>query len=379
MKYFNNLPIYEGRVEDEEAGMFCISLVDSPATESNFMFFGKDKELQTYAIQNEEQHIIFGLVMAADLPIYRVGPSGYEYYIVYHADTLRLMAEKYLKNGFSSNVDLNHDGTPVEGVDMVQLFVKDTEKGINPKGFEEYADGSLFAEFKVHNEEIWSAVKDGTFKGFSMAGLFEVKEVFENQKDKKDKIMTKIERVKTMLRKMLAEFGEISTDKGVVIWDGDEDLKEGDAVHGIDEEGNEVALEDGVYYTEDKKAITIADGKVVSIEDQEAEVAPAAEPENTDEADNEPAVEEEVAEEAEPAAQEEEQPAEEPAQEDERDARIAELEARIAELEAENNTLKDRIAELEKESAAPSAEEAFEKQEDDNSIVAQYRKKGYKI
>lgn len=371
MKLFNNLPLYEGRVEDEETGMFCISLVDSPATESNFLFFGKDKELQTYAIQNEEQHIIFGLVMAAELPIYRIGPSGYEYYIVYHADTLRLMAEKYLKNGFSSNVDLNHDGQPVEGVDMVQLFVKDTEKGINPKGFEEYAEGSLFAEFKVHNEEIWTAIKNGTFKGFSMAGFFEVKEVFENQKDKKDKIMTKIDRVKAMLRKMLAEFGEISTDKGVIIWEGDEDLKEGDAVHTIDEEGNEQPLEDGVYNTEDKKAITIADGKVVSIEDLEAEVAPAEEPAQEEEA---PATEEEAAEEEEAPAQEEEAP-----EADERDARIAELEARIAELEAENATLKDRIAELEAESAAESAEEAFEKQQDDNSIVAKYRKKGYKI
>lgn len=197
--------------------------------------------------------------------------------------------------------------------------------------------------------------------------------------------MSKIDRVKAMLRKMLAEFGEISTDKGVIIWDGDEDLKEGDAVHGIDEEGNEVALEDGVYYTEDKKAITIADGKVVSIEDQEAEVAPApaAEPENTDEGegegDNEPVVEE-VVEEAEPA-QEEEQPAEEPV-EDEKDARIAELEARIAELEAENTTLKDRIAELEKESAAPSADEAFEaknKDNDGNSIIDKYRRLGYKF
>lgn len=372
MKYFNNLPLYEGRVEDPDAGMYCISLVDAPATESDFIYFGKEKELHTFSIENEEKHILFGLVMAAEMPIYRRDRSGYEYYIVYHADTLRLMAEKYLKNGFSSNIDLNHDGNPVDGVDMVQLFIKDSTRGIVPTGFEDYADGSLFAEFKVHNEEIWSAIKDGTFKGFSLAGLFEVKEVFENQKDKKDKIMTKIDRVKAMLRKMLAEFGEISTDKGVIVWEGDEDLKEGDAVHGIDEGGNEVALEDGVYNTEDRKAITIADGKVVSIEDLEAEIAPAAEPEGEGEGEGE--VSDVIEEEQKPEDTEEEAPAT-----DEKDARIAELEARIAELEAENAELKARIEDLEKESAAPSAEEAFEKQGDDNSIVAQYRKKGYKI
>ena len=63
--------------------MYCISLVDAPATQSNFIAFSEDKELLKYSVQDEEQRRVFGLVMAADMPIYRRSADGAEYYIVY--------------------------------------------------------------------------------------------------------------------------------------------------------------------------------------------------------------------------------------------------------------------------------------------------------
>ena len=63
------------------------------------------------------------------------------------------------------------------------MFVKDAEKGVNPKGFEEYADGSIFAEFHIMNDEVWNAIKDGTYKGFSLAGCFTVEETFKEEID----------------------------------------------------------------------------------------------------------------------------------------------------------------------------------------------------
>lgn len=363
---YNGLQVYEGFVDDADAGMFCISLVDMPATESDFQYFSKEKEPLKFAVQDEEKRLVRGLLMGAGQMIYRRN-GDYEYYITYSAETLRLMAEKYLKNGFSSNVDLNHDGVPVEGVNMTQIFVKDVAAGIDPKGFEEYNDGSLFVEFKVNNDEVWEQIKEGDFKGFSLAGLFEVKETFNKQTN--NKFNMKIEKIKEALRKILAQFGSIATDKGTIVWDSDEDLKEGDSVHGIDEEGNSIDLEDGVYNTEDKKAITIADNKVVSIEDLEAEVAPE-EP-----AAEEPQAEENAEEEApEAPASEEEAPAV-----DERDQRIADLEAEIARLEEENGALKERIAELEGEPAAAPAAEEFKKAEEKNSKVSKMEKRGYKF
>lgn len=370
----SKLPIYRAVIDNEEAGMVTISLVDFPATESDFIAFEKEKELLKFSIENEDKHIVRGLVMAANMLIYRVHPYFGEYYIYYDAETLRTMAERYLKNNFQNNVDLNHNGELVDGVDMVQFFIKDTENGVNPKGFEDYADGSLFAEFHINNDEVWEQVKNGDFKGFSLEGIFsieptgqEFKEQNNNNTDKDTKLMSKLNRIKEALKSLLVSFGEVSTDKGVITFDGDE-LEAGMEVRGIDEEGNEVALEDGDYKTEDQKIIVVKDGRVEEIKDDEAEVA-------TDE----PAAEEPA---EEMADEPEEEPAEEPEAEpeaDDKDKLIEELQARIAELEAENEELK---AKLEEQPAAKSAEEAFEELENAPKAETEadkLRKRGYKF
>ena len=76
------------------------------------------------------------------------------------------------------------------------------------------------------------------------------------------------------------EFGSKDTDKGALYWEGEEDLKEGDAVYVRDEDGNQSPAPDGDYRTEDGKVITVVDGVVASIKDDEAEVAPEPEPVN---------------------------------------------------------------------------------------------------
>lgn len=270
-----NRPIYEALVTSEDAGMLRISLVDLPAVESNFLAFAKEdgEPVRLYFVRDEERRIVRGVVMRADYPILRRN-GDYEYYIVFRADTIRVMAEKYLAESRQNNVDEMHNHANVDDVQMVQYFIKDTGAGISPSGFEDIADGSLFAEFHVLNDEVWAKVKDGTYRGFSLEGAFEL--VPEEMKaiPKTDKNMSKIKRFKAALARLLAEFGNISTDKGVLAWDGDEDLKEGDAVFIEDADGNRETAPDGDYVTTDAKTIVVADGKVAEIRDPEAEVAP---------------------------------------------------------------------------------------------------------
>lgn len=376
------LPIFKALISNKEDKMVTISLVDYPATESDFVAFEKENELVRFSVENEDKRLVRGLVMAANQLIYRISPNFGEYYIMYEPETIRMMAEKYLKDGFQNNVDLMHDGNLVDGVNMVQFFIKDSANGINPKPFEDYDDGSLFAEFHIENDAVWEQVKNGDFKGFSLEGFFSVEPIENaemrqemrqdvaieknenNNEEQYKKTMSKLQKIKEALRTLLLEFGEVSTDKGVVIFDGDE-LEAGMEVHGIDEQGQEVQLEDGEYRTEDKKIIIIESGKVVEIKDDEAEVAtdePAAEEEPQENADEEPVEE--------PAAEEEPEV-------DEKDALIEELKARIQELEAENTELKEKLAE---QPAAMSAQEAFEKLEAKPETEAdKLRKRGYKF
>ena len=86
--------------------------------------------------------------------------------------------------------------------------------------------------------------------------------------------MSKINRFKAALAKMLAAFGNVSTDKGIIAWDGEEDLKAGDNVYIEDADGNREVAQDGEYVTSDAKTIVVEGGKVSEIRDPEAEVSP---------------------------------------------------------------------------------------------------------
>lgn len=289
----DGIPVYQALVDSADTGMLRISLVDDPAVQSNFVAFKNEHPapVQRYAIADEEKRLILGCIMRADFPIYRRDADGFEYYIIYKADTIRTMAEKYLAENRQNLVNLMHeDGTDVDGVQMVQYFIKGA--GLNPEGFDAIADGSLFGEFHVTNDEIWDAIKAGTYKGFSLEGVFDltperdkaaVEEIVESLDGLFARILpkTKYQKMKkkgilARLAAMLVEMGNVSTDKGVLAWDGDEDLKEGDAVYIVDENGERSAAADGDYVTGDGKTIVVVNGRVSEIRDPRAEVAPEA-------------------------------------------------------------------------------------------------------
>ena len=280
------IPVYDAIISDEETGMFRISLVDDPAVMSNFQAFDAHKKPMMYAIQDEEKRLVRGCIMRSDFPIYRRDEKMGEYYVIYKAEEIRKMAEKYLLEGRQNDVNLMHEeGSDVDGVQMVQYFIKGD--GIQVDGFDDCADGSLFGEFHVVNDDIWAEIKAGTYKGFSLEGVFDL--VPEQDKDdiqeivdllegafkrifKPNTFMSKLSKFKAALAKMLQEFGNVTTDKGVISWDGDEDLKAGDPVYVEDSEGNRTPAPDGDYKADDNKVIVVVEGKVSEIKDAEAEI-----------------------------------------------------------------------------------------------------------
>ena len=355
---FNNLPLYELIIANEEDGMFVCSLVDEPAIESDFVAFDKDKQLVTLSIENEEQRLVLGAVMIPDRPIFRRFDNGVECFVLYKEDTIKQMVEKFFANGFQNNTDINHNFEISDGVYLRQAFLKDSKLGIAPNGFEELPDGTLFFEYHVLNDEVWEKVKSGEVNGFSLAGNFHLVEMKINKKENKMKM--KLNKIKSMLQKALMAFGAISTDKGLLSYASDGELPEvGEIVAIVDEEGNENPAEDGEYRLEDNTVIVVVEGKVSEIRIPEKPVEePVAE-----EPVAEPVAEEPMAEE-EPVAEEPAQ--EEPASEPEEDIdalkeRIRNLESEVARLEEENGALRERIAELEKEPAAEPVQEEFEK------------------
>lgn len=86
--------------------------------------------------------------------------------------------------------------------------------------------------------------------------------------------MSKLTQIKLELAKILAQFSDVKTDKGVLTWDSDEDLRAGMDVYVMNENGEYNPAEDGEYVSEDGKTILVKDGKVESITDPKAEIDP---------------------------------------------------------------------------------------------------------
>lgn len=288
----DGVPVYRVLMDDERDGMIRVSLIDDPAVMSDFVAFDRQQP-QRFAVQDEDRRLVFGVVARADFPVFRTNPVLGDHYVIFPAETIRKMAQKYLTENRANRVDLMHDGDDVDDVPLVQWFIKDTARGIAPAGFDDIADGSLFAEYHVEDDEIWRQVKDGTYKGFSMevfytltpeADTAAVQDAVADLDGMFERIIAALTSKNNMnkknllrkLRQMVAEFATVTTDKGVLAWDGDEDLKAGDRVYIEDADGERTEAADGDYKTEDGKIIVVADGAVAEIRDPEAEVAPAA-------------------------------------------------------------------------------------------------------
>lgn len=133
------------------------------------------------------------------------------------------------------------------------------------------------------------------------------------------KIATKL---KIALRALLLKAGEVETDNGKLIWEGEGELTVGTEVfiETADGENVEVVPAPDGEYKADGKTYVVKDGKVDEIRDENVAEEPAEEP-----AEEEPVEAEET--EAEPADENDETPEEEPLED-----RVARLEARIAEI-----------------------------------------------
>ena len=256
------IPVFEARIEADDSGIYKVSLVDFPAVESDFVYFDKQAEILKLAIANEEQRLVTGVIMRADFPIYRCSKDIGEYYIVYSKDTIKIMAEKMMADNTFNNINIQHeDGTDVEGINLVEIFIKDTDKGIDPKGFEYIENGSLFATYKVNVDSIWEQIKAGEFRGFSLEGLFDLiptnVAMTKQEKNKNTNIM------KQMLKKLVKsflKFGSTTTVDGIELyWMGEGELAVGDEVF-INED---TVAEDGEYALANSNTVIVVKNGIV--------------------------------------------------------------------------------------------------------------------
>jgi hypothetical protein len=175
--------------EADETRVEKVSFVDSPAIQRGWMAFNGQ---QRFKVQSEDRRIVSGALMVAGLPIYRRDESG-EYYVSFTASAIQAIVYKFMKENRTKEVNEMHE-TDVDGVFLFESFIVDSTRGIRtPDGFDELPDGSWFGSFKVENDEVWAKVKDGTYTGFSVEGLF----TEDMEKNIDEKVLAEVIRVLT--------------------------------------------------------------------------------------------------------------------------------------------------------------------------------------
>lgn len=191
------LPIYELRINDEdEAIVNMVSLVEEPAIESNFFAFSK--EYQQFNTNDEKMEII-GVAMIPDQLIYRKDKSGKEFNVFFSKETIRQIAQQYMKSGFQNNTNLNHKAIPADSF-IFQSYLVDEEKGIKAPSNITAPDGSWIVGMKVESPKTWGLVKEGKVKGFSIEGVFEMIEAkMAKHKSEDEEILELINRINDII------------------------------------------------------------------------------------------------------------------------------------------------------------------------------------
>mgnify|MGYP003705847859 FL=1 len=170
--------------EQEEGGIEAISIVESPAIESDFVALN-NQEIKLAEI-DKDKRILLGALLIPNKPIYRKGDEG-EYYIFFSKDTIVKASQMYLRNGYQNSTTLEHDQA-LKGLTLVESWiVEDKVQDKSRKYGLDVPVGTWMGAVKVNNDEIWNEyVKTDKVKGFSIEGYFADKMERPKEKIKED-------------------------------------------------------------------------------------------------------------------------------------------------------------------------------------------------
>ena len=155
--------------------LFAVSLVEDPATESNFIALSKQKS--SIKLENEKR-LLIGAALVPNKPIYR-NVNGNEFYISFDETTIEKLAQDFLANDYQHNITVDHQ-EEANDIVIVESWIKTSENDKSVSYGLNEPIGTWFIGMKVNNDEIWQRIKDGFYKGFSIEAVVGLDELINN-------------------------------------------------------------------------------------------------------------------------------------------------------------------------------------------------------
>lgn len=204
--------------EDEQEGVYALSVVENPAMEDLWITLSEQDQKIELAQVDEKKRLLLGAALIPNKKIYR-NIDGNEFYITFSEETIEKLAHNFFKKQNNNNSSLEHD-VKLEGMSVVEgWIVEDTLKDKSANYGKQYPKGTFVTMMKVDNDEMWEAALKGEIKGFSIDALLGLQEVnFKSQiqmteETQKNIVTDVIEVVKALFSKKEDEIVEETVDE----------------------------------------------------------------------------------------------------------------------------------------------------------------------
>ena len=140
-----------------------------------------DNSKQHFATDVDKQ-IVLGPAMIPNEKIFRKDDQGNPYFVFFTPETIKMIAQKYMKYKLLDNNDMMHDGEAVPDVFVMESWIKESKNDKSTDyGFEKLPVGTWFVSMKINNSDIWDKIKKKELNGFSVSGFFEEVAAFKRE------------------------------------------------------------------------------------------------------------------------------------------------------------------------------------------------------
>jgi hypothetical protein len=154
----------------------------------------QDPKLKMVFGFDDEKRIVVGAAMVPNKMIIRYDDLGNPFYVFFSKDSIKKMANKFLREKRTDETSVEHDGIKLGSN---KVFVTESwvsEDPIKDKssfyGFS-LPSGTWYVAMKVLDDKIWKMIKEKSLTGFSVEGLFGERSMF-SEEDKKINTIRKI-------------------------------------------------------------------------------------------------------------------------------------------------------------------------------------------
>ena len=166
---------------------YAISMVESPAIESDFVALSKEEEVKVF-LESEERHMVYGAALIPDKDIYR-NNGEQEFYISFTKESIEKMSQDFMKNYRQNEVTLDHEEMANDITITESWLVEDPYKDkANALGIN-VPQGTWMVGMKVNQIDVWERVKTGELKGFSVESMISLED-FSKQNNENMNIET---------------------------------------------------------------------------------------------------------------------------------------------------------------------------------------------